>query len=121
MSRALKLAGNAQSDQDVQTELENRLLILREIARATVAEPEPERVSSRRKDWTACWPAGTDVAAMLSKNGMSEQALDGWCRDDVRIAAYLEQRFGASSDDGREARIASWIRDLRQRANLPAR
>ena len=119
-ARTLKLAGDAQSDEDVLTSIENRLLILRELSRATAAEPDPTRISSRRKEWSAGWPPSTDLNALLSANGMSDQAMDGWCRDDVRIAMYMDQRFGAA-DAQREARIASWIKDLRQRANLPAR
>ena len=120
-AKALKLAGGAQSDQDVLTSIENRLLILREMSRAPIADPEPARVASRRQEWSAGWPPGTNVDALLSANGMSDQGMDGWCRDDVKIAMYLEQRFGAASDPQRETRIASWIKDLRQRANLPAR
>ena len=120
-ARVLKLAGDGQSDQDVLTSLENRLLILRELSRAAGVDPEPARVSSRRKEWSAGWPAGTDFNTLLTANGMSDQAMDGWCREDVKIAMYLEQRFGATGDPQREGRVASWIKDLRQRANLPGR
>ena len=120
-ARALKLAGTAQSDADVQTAIENRLLILREISRAATADPEPARVTSRRKEWSDAWPPGTDVGALLNANGMTDQAMDGWCRDEVKIATYLDQRFGTSTDSQRDGRVAGWIKDLRQRANLPAR
>ena len=119
-ARTLKLAGNAQADQDVLTAIENRLLILRELSRGPAAEPDAARVSARRQEWSSGWPPNTDLNALLSTHGMSDQALDGWCRDDVRIAMYMDQRFGAA-DAQREARIASWLKDLRQRANLPAR
>ena len=120
-ARVLKLAGEAQSDQDVLTSLENRLLILRELSRGAAVDPEAASVSSRRKEWSAGWPAGTDLNTLLTANGMSDQAMDGWCRDDVKIAMYLDQRFGAGGDPQRAGRVSSWIKDLRQRANLPAR
>ena len=120
-ARVLKLAGAAQSEADVQTAIENRLLILRELSRGAGSDPEPARVSSRRKEWAEGWPAGTDLNTLLTTNGMSDQAMDGWCRDDVKIAMYLDQRFGEASDPQRDGRVASWIKDLRQRANLPAR
>ena len=86
----LKLAGDVQSDQDVLTSLENRLLILRELSRAAGADPEPARVSTRRKEWSAGWPAGTDVNTLLTANGMSDQAMDGWCRMNAGITSPAE-------------------------------
>ena len=116
--RLLRLtAPPAQTDEAAQVALENRLLILNEAARGAVAEPTPEQIAARRQAWTSSWPAGTDVPALLQRAGMSDRALDGWFRDDLRIEAYLEQRF-ASTDPKRDERIAAWIRDLRTRANL---
>jgi hypothetical protein len=44
---------------------------------------------------------------------MTDAGLRGWLRDDLRIEAYLADRFG-----GRSADLASWISVLRQRAGL---
>jgi len=37
-------------------------------------------------------------------------------RDDLRIDMYIEQRF--PPDPKRDERLVTWIKDLRQRANL---
>ena len=112
------------SDDRILTALENRLLFLREVGRqaATPAtQPSTAAIAARRQTWTASWPAGTDVAALLKTAGMTDQALDGWFRDDLRIAAYIDLRFGATADDARATRLAEWIVELRRRANLTDR
>jgi hypothetical protein len=109
------------SDDRILTAFENRLLLLREVAHQTAPQPSPAAIAARRQAWAASWPAGTDVPALMAKAGMTDQALDGWCRDDLRIAAYLDLRFGVAADQARAARLADWIAELRRRANLSDR
>jgi hypothetical protein len=121
-ARVLKLVPEAASgDAAVQTALENRLLVLHEVSRVAPVEPSPDAIVARRRAWAASWPPGTDLAAAMARTGTSEQALDGWFRDDLLIAAYLDQRFGTQADAARAARVADWIADLRRRANLPGK
>jgi len=122
-AKQLRLLPDAgESDNRVLTALENRLLLLREVGRqATPISPAPAAIAARRQAWAGSWPAGTDVAAVLRTAGMTDQALDGWFRDDLRIAAYIDLRFGASADEARATRVAEWIAELRRRANLSDR
>ena len=120
--RLLRLiSAGAGSDEAILTALENRLLMLREVARGSIAEPPPVRIAARRDAWAASWPPGTDLPALMARAGMTDQALNGWFRDDLHIEGYLDQRFGQPDDARRAARIADWVRDLRARANLPAK
>jgi hypothetical protein len=117
--RELKLLPEAGAgEQSVLAALENRLLVLREVSRVSPEEPSPEAIAERRAAWRASLPAGTDVAAVMARVGMSEQALNGWFRDDLRTAAYMDQRFGRTAPAVRANMIAEWLRDLRRRANL---
>ena len=117
--RILKLAeGSADTDAAAQTAIENRLLIMRELARGTVAEPAPDRIAEKREAWRKTWPASTDIPALLARAGMSAQALDGWFRDELKIEAFLALRFPQIADSRRSERINAWISDLRHRANL---
>jgi hypothetical protein len=119
-ARLLRLLNPAPaSDDAILTALENRLLMLGEAARAAIAEPAAAQIAARRQAWTATWPSAADLAAQLQRAGMSDRALDGWLRDDLRIESYVEQRF--PPDPKRDERIAAWIRDLRLRANLPVK
>jgi hypothetical protein len=49
---------------------------------------------------------------------MTDQTLDAWFRDDLKVEAYLTQRFGQPGDPARDRRIGPWLADLRRRANL---
>ena len=117
-AKLLKLVPDVSSDDAVLTALENRLLMLREAGPGR-GEPDPKAIAERRQVWTASWPAGTDLPALMTRAGMTDQALDGWFRDELRIAQYLDQRFGQLPE--RAGRIATWLQGLRQRAYLPNR
>lgn len=109
------------SDDRLLVTLENRLLLLREVGRAAVAQPSPAAIAARRQTWSRGWPAGTDLPSLMAKAGMNDQALDGWFRDDLRIATFLDMRFGATADEARATRLADWVAELRRRANLSGR
>lgn len=117
--RLLRLVTSGQSDDALLTALENRLLILHEAARAAIGEPLPAQIASRRQSWAGTWPSGNDLSSQMQRAGMSDRGLDGWFRDELRIDLYLEQRF--PPDPKRDERIATWIQELRHRANLPSR
>ena len=117
--RLLKLAeGGTDTDAAAQTTIENRLLIMRELSRGAVPEPAADRIAEKREAWRRTLPPSTDVPALLARAGMSAQALDGWFRDELKIEAYLAQRFPQTGDSRRTERINDWIGDLRRRANL---
>ena len=108
----------AQDDLAVQTVLENRLLMLREVSRAAQPEPSAEAIADKRQAWRSAWPAGTDVPALMTRAGMNDRGLDAWFRDELRIGSYVDQRFGQATDATRTPRVADWIRSLRRQANL---
>jgi hypothetical protein len=39
-------------------------------------------------------------------------------RDDLRISAYLDQRFAADGPERRQSLIADWVSDLRRRTSV---
>jgi len=120
--RLLKLVdAGADTDAAAQAAIENRLLIMRELSRATVQEPAADRIAEKREAWRKTWPASTDVPALLARAGMSAQALDGWFRDELKIEAFLAIRFPQTAGPSRPERISAWINDLRRRANLAAK
>ena len=120
--KLLKLLPNIEmSDDRILVQLENRLLVLREVGRQSAPQPSSTAIAARRQTWAAGWPAATDFPSLMAKAGMNDQALDGWFRDDLRIEAYLDLRFGATTDDERATRLAEWIAELRRRANLSGR
>lgn len=103
-ARRLQLVPFAASmtDDALVTQLIERRLMLAEVARYAPAEPTLVQVTARRRTWASALPVGTDVAGTLASVGMREATLMAWLRDDLRLAAYLDQRFTAAAQPTRE-------------------
>ncbi len=88
--------------------LVDRWLMLLEVARFTPAEPTAAAVQAKL---TAVRARAGDEATLtlrLSQAGRSPSYLATWARDDLRIAAYLEQRF-ASAGAPAQADVAAYV------------
>lgn len=115
----LRLVADASSEEAIRRSLENRLLILDELARAAPLPPATDaEIGARRAEWQAALGSGADVAALLARAGMSEADLGAWMRDDIRIGAYLRRQFGMLTGPEREKATMDWVARLRQRADL---
>lgn len=122
-ARMLKLvpaqgAAAASSDAAVQRELENRHLMLAEVARFSMPPPTADQLNTRRNAWRTKF-GGADPSDLLTKTGMTTATLDDWLRDDARIDAYLAQQFTQTDPSARSTAIANWLDGLRRRAGLP--
>ena len=100
----------AAPDDALLTQVIERRLVLAEIARYAPPEPTAEQIAARRAAWAASFPSNTDLAAALRAAGVREAALAAWLRDDIRIAAYLEQRFAAVAQPTR-AQAQAYFRE----------
>jgi hypothetical protein len=117
-ARRLKLVSGGDTDEQILRALQNRQLILIELRRVPPAPPTAADLEGRRREWEASLGPGADVRGLLTQAGMSEKACDGWITDDLRIRAYLKERFGMLPEAERGARTDEWLRGLRQRAGL---
>lgn len=73
----------------------DRVLTLDEVERAGQAGPTTEQVAARRTAVEA--RLGDATGVLESRDGMTEGRLLAWLRDDLRIDAYLSQRFTAAA------------------------
>ena len=108
---ALGLLDPAQAGSlDAATEqLVERLLVLREVQRYLPPEPSDAQIEAELETIRRRVPP-SQLTAALNAGGFSEARLRTWLRDDVRIAAYLGQRFaavGVPSDEDVRAYYAS--------------
>jgi hypothetical protein len=110
---ALHLVEGAEVDSDVVQRLVDRELMLREIDRYDPPEPAAARVDERMAAARAVAGGEDGLARVLRDGGFAERRLRAWIRDDLRIDAYLQQRFAA--DERRPDLIADWLIDLRRR------
>jgi hypothetical protein len=120
-ARMLKLqlvTSTAESDADVLRGLENRRLALAEVSHVTLPAPSAGDIAAHRRAWEASVGAGANLPQLLDRAGLSENGLQSWLRDDIRIQLYLAQRFGGVPEGERPAEIARWLATLREHAGL---
>jgi hypothetical protein len=78
----------------------DRQLLLAEVQR--FPPPEPDAAAVTREIARLKMHAGARLPALMESTGLTEQRLDEIALDDLRVLAYLDQRFGTSvqvSDD----------------------
>jgi hypothetical protein len=110
---ALGLVDGAAVDADVVQRLVDRELMLREVDRYDPLEPTAERIDERLAAARAVAGGEDELARVLRDGGFAERRLRAWIRDDLRVEAYLQQRF--AMDERRQDLIADWLSDLRRR------
>jgi uncharacterized tellurite resistance protein B-like protein len=74
----------------------DRALVLREVQRYAPADPSEAAVAERLQSLLARFAGADGFRRVLETTGFSETRLRNWIRDDLRIAAYLDQRFAAA-------------------------
>jgi len=112
-ARSLGLVPDTTSDAATLRALENRWLMLDEIERAAPALAiSDDTVEARFEAWRAR-PRRADPLLP-----MSDVELRRWFRNDLRIDAYLDRRFGMLSGADRARAQNEWVARLRQRAEL---
>lgn len=107
--------------------LMDRVLMLHEVERFAPPEPPEAAVQARVDVVRAAAGGATTLDRILTQGGFDLARLRAYLRDDLRLAAYLEQRFptAAGSPAGSEAAatrrralMTAWLDDLRRRATL---
>jgi hypothetical protein len=97
--------------------LVERRLMLGEVDR--YAPPDPPEAEITRHVEDIRTRAGSAFETILARVGLTEDQLRRHVTDDLRIEAYLQQRFGITQpSDGRAAMIRDWLAGLRRRANI---
>jgi hypothetical protein len=96
--------------------LVDRELMLREAERYQPPEPSRDRIDATLAGILSRLGSDDALARVLSNGGFTRERLLAWIRDDLRIEAYLRQRFVA--DERRADQIADWVSDLRRRVQI---
>jgi hypothetical protein len=97
--------------------LVERRLMLGEVDRYAPPDPPEAEIARHLDDIRR--RAGTRFDDILAQAGLTEDQLRREVRDDLRIEAYLQQRFGTTQpSDERAAMIRDWLAGLRRRANI---
>ncbi|MGD9902477.1 MAG: hypothetical protein AB7U83_03320 [Vicinamibacterales bacterium] len=89
-------AAGPEAERDAAARLVDRWLILHEVARFAPPEPPPAAIDARLAAIAAHAGSPAVLAATLARGGFTPARLAAWVRDDLRIAAYLDQRFATA-------------------------
>lgn len=117
--------GEADPVRGVLTKLIDRELVLVEVDRYAPPEPTADAVDREVQRVRARFASQAELDAALARSGLTVQDLRETLRRDLRMRAYLDQRFAASGDR-RQAVVDEWVAGLRRRGDimdlyLPAR
>jgi hypothetical protein len=102
----------------VLSRLIERALILDEVDRYSPPEPPPDAIEVALGAARARFATGNAFDAALARAGLDEQRLRALLRQNLRVQAYLGQRFSADSLERRQSMIDDWVAGLRRRADI---
>ena len=101
----------------VLTKLIDRELVLVEVDRYAPPEPAADAVDRELERVRARFGSPQAFAAALERSGIDEKFVREAMRQDLRIAAYMNQRF-ANAGDRRPQLVADWMAGLRRRGDV---
>ena len=110
-------SGGADPIRDVLSQLIDRELELVEVERYGQPEPTADAVDNEVQMVRARFATPQAYVAVLFRSGIDEQHLRGTLRENLRIHAYLDQRF-ANGAQPRQQLIDEWLAGLRRRAEI---
>ena len=115
----------------------DRMLMLNEVRRVAPPEPSPAAIDARMTRIRERLGAPADMARLLSTRGLDETVVRLFAADELRLAAYLDERFSAAAqptddeirqagesarqslaDERRRALVDAWTAELRRRADV---
>lgn len=112
-------AGTADPAGYVLERLIDRTLMLAEVDRFLPPEPDPIEITLRVDQMQARAGSAENFASSLAVTGTTREQLRRLVRDNLRIATYVNQRFGTLIDPAeRQAAIDAWTGELRRRAQI---
>lgn len=92
--------------------LVNRLLVLDEVERYAPPEPRDADVQRRYDAVRARFASDDAFESALRLTGMDDASLRQWVRNDLRIRAYVDQRFAGVVQPGPDE-LEQYIREVR--------
>ena len=115
----------------------DRVLMLNEVRRVSPPEPSRAAVDERVARIRQRFSTPADLSRVMAARGLDETVVRLFAADDLRLASYLEERFGAASqptdeeirqagesarqrltEERRRTLIGAWTAELRRRADV---
>jgi len=102
----------------VLSQLVDRALLLAEVNRFAPPEPSPLAIDAALESVVARFASPEAFDATLERLGVDRAFVRDLLREDLRIRAYLDQRFTAQTVDEQRTLVDAWIDGLRRRADI---
>jgi hypothetical protein len=99
------------------SKLIDRELVLAEVDRYAPPEPAADAIEREVERIRARFSSADGLASALARSGIDEKHLREIIRQDLRIRAYLDQRF-ASAPERRQTLMDDWMTGLRRRGDV---
>jgi hypothetical protein len=103
---------------DIVARLIDRELILEEVNRYAPPEPESSAVDAELAAARGRFASASAFAATLTRIGVDERELREMLRQNLRVRAYITQRFGAETPEQAQIAIGEWVAGLRRRTDI---
>jgi parvulin-like peptidyl-prolyl isomerase len=100
------------------TALIDRALILAEVERYAPPEPGADALEAELRALRLRFADQDAYEAALARTGRTETHLRETIRQNLRIRAYLEQRFTAAGPAPQQSLVDEWVAGLRRRADI---
>ena len=115
--RLVPVDGGADGMREILSRLIERSLILAEVERYAPPEPAADAIDRELERVRARFQKPGDFDAALARSGIDERHVRETLRQDLRMTAYMNQRFTAA-DERRGAAVNEWLAGLRRRADV---
>ena len=102
----------------VLSQLIDRALVLAEVNRFAPPEPSAGDIDNALEFVAARFPTPEAFEATLYKVGVDRGFVRELLREDLRIRAYVDQRFVADTPDEQRAMVDGWVAGLRRRSDV---
>ncbi len=102
----------------VLSQLIDRALLLAEVNRFAPPEPSALSIDTALESVVARFPSADAFDATLQRLGVDRAFVRDLLREDLRIRAYLDQRFTAQTVVEQRAMVDAWLEGLRRRADI---
>lgn len=102
----------------VLSQLIDRALVLDEVNRFAPPEPAPSTIDEALDAVVARAASPATFDATLTRLGIDRAFVRDLLREDLRIRAYLDQRFTADTIEQQRTMVNGWIAGLRRRADI---
>jgi hypothetical protein len=96
----------------------DRALILEEVDRFAPPEPQASAIDASFAAVAARFGSPADFDALLARLGVDQPYVRELLREDLRIRAYLDQRFTTGSPEEQVRMVDEWVAGLRRRSDV---